>query len=60
MSGRTVQLDEITESSWPGQRKEMLEVVLEFPTTAGKKDSTWDIETSLELAVEPFRLGKIV
>ena len=40
VSGRTVQLDEITESSSSGQRKESLEVVPEFPTATDTEAST--------------------
>ena len=56
MSGRTVQLDKIAESSWSGQRKGTIEVILEFPTTTDTKASTWDIETTVELAAELYRL----
>src|SRR3989337_1451408 len=55
VSGRTVQLDEITVSSSSGQRKETLEVIPEFPTATDTKASTWDVWTSIELAAEPRR-----
>ena len=40
VSGRTVQLDEITVSSSSGQRKETLEVIPEFPTATDTEVST--------------------
>ena len=55
VSGRTVQLDEIIVSSSPGQRKESLEVIPEFPTATDTEASTWDVWTSVELATEPRR-----
>ena len=55
VSGRTMQLDEITISSSSDQRKETLEVIPEFPTATNTKASTWDVWTSVELAAEPRR-----
>ena len=40
VSGRTVQLDEIIESSSLDQRKETLEVIPEFPTATDTEAST--------------------
>ena len=40
VSGRTVQLDEITVSSSSDQRKETLEVIPEFPTATDTEAST--------------------
>ena len=40
VTGRTVQLDEITVSSSSGQRKETLEVIPKFPTAADMETST--------------------
>ena len=40
VSGRTVQLDEVTVSSSSGQRKETLEVIPEFPTATDTEAST--------------------
>lgn len=58
VSGRTVQLDEIREFSSSGQRKETPEVVPKFPTATDTEAPTCDVETSVELAAEPRRLGK--
>ena len=55
VSGRIVQLDEITVSSSSGQRKETLEVIPEFPTATDTEASTWDVWTSVKLATEPRR-----
>src|SRR3989337_2823679 len=55
VSGRTVQLDEITVSSSSDQRKGTLEVILEFPTATDTEASTRDVWTSVELAAEPRR-----
>ena len=52
-------LDKVAESSWSGQRKETLEVILEFPTATDIKVFTWDVETSVEPAAKLYRLGKI-
>ena len=40
LSGRTVQLNEIIESSSLGDRKETLEVIPEFPTATDTEAST--------------------
>ena len=55
VSGRIVQLDEITICSSSDQRKETLEVIPEFPTATDTEASTWDVWTSVELAAEPRR-----
>jgi hypothetical protein len=55
VSGRIVQLDEITVSSSLDQRKGTLEVIPGFPTATDMEASTCDVWTSVELAAEPRR-----
>ena len=59
VSGRTVQLDEIGESSSLGQSSATPEVVLEFPIMTEMKATTCVVETSVKLAAEPRRLSRL-
>ena len=55
VSGRTLQLDEIGESSSSGQSSATPEVVLEFPILTNMEATTCVVETSVEIATEPRR-----
>ena len=55
VSGRTVQLDEIGESSSFCQSSATSEVVLEFPIMTKMKATICVVETSVEIAAKPRR-----
>ena len=59
VSGRTVQLDEIGESSASDQRVETPEVIPEITTAIETEAPTCDVETSLETVTEPRRTSRI-
>lgn len=56
---RTVQLDEIGESSLSGQSSATPEVVLEFPILTDMEDTTCVVETSVEIATESRRSSRL-
>ena len=59
VSGRTVQLDEIGESSASDQRVETPEVIPEITTAIETEAPTCDVEASLETVTEPRRTSRI-
>ena len=59
MSGRTVQLDEIGESSLLGQSSTTPEVVPEFPIMTEMEATTCVVETSVEMVAELRRSSRL-